>query len=287
MKLKIAYSAMAYVVAASAAYAAVGSLISSFFVTDGVRRPYAYGVNRDPSFVFVVMDGDGADFIYRYNPSGSFVSSVRLEGTACPRGADPCHFGGTYMCVVDSSLKKLFVVNAYTGASITSFSVSAAGGPPQSVVWDGTYYYVASQAPGAFSRYTSSGASAGTWAASGWPAAMHAIGGAAFAHVARGVAGNYLVASSYARGEPSCLIDMEGGALLATWTMPALPNGLSYGAAYGDSSQPPTYGAAYWVNWSDGSEPYPRWYAFEVDIGARGGQPVVPASLGKVKAIYR
>ncbi len=281
MRSKIAISAVAYVVAAAAAYAAVGSIISSFCV---VREtpPLLDCVYRDGSYVYVILgySRERYNVLCRYTASGSLLRSVRIQGFYGFSDADRCHLGGPYFAVI--SVGRLCFMNKNTGSVARYFSVRGMSGTgPFSVAWDGRYYYIASAASrGEFTRYTASGAFAGNWVAAGWPGNMSETGGTAFAHRVKGEGGNYLVATNWADNQPSCVINVDNGSLVATWN---LPPRYYTGAVYGDSSKPATYGAALWV-----SRLYfgSRWVC-EVDLGARGGQPVVPASVGKIKAIYR
>ena len=74
---------------------------------------------------------------------------------------------------------------------------------------------------------------------------------------------------------------MWNGKVGTTWRNPAV----KYTAAcYGDSSKPGAYGGALWLGAERADESL---WVYEVDIGARGGAPVLPTSVGKVKAIYR
>ena len=257
----------------------LGSVISSFKMS-GLVKPYALGIYRDRGYVYGVMYSRETDHLYRFTPGGTRVSSYALNGTSTPRGADHAHLGLGYLALVDAVNRKLYVFRTTGGSAVTSFSV--AGAPyPFNCFWDGTYYYANGPANrGTFYRHDRSGASAGTWTCSGWPDAMTYCGGAAFARRGNDAASPYLVAASWSAGEPMCMTTFPGGLLVATWTPPAHnANGL----VYGDSSNKAAYGAAVWAGWyaADGV------YAVEFDVGARGAAAAVPASLGRVKALYR
>ena len=101
--------------------------------------------------------------------------------------------------------------------------------------------------------------------------------GTAYARRGNYGAGPYFVAGSGFR-DRYCMTTFPGGSLVATWT---LPSPYITHMSYGDSSNPGVYGAAIWATtWS----PYD---VVEIDIDARNASSVVPASIGKVKAIYR
>lgn len=272
--------------AAGVSYAAVGSVISTFRLSSYTPY-YATGVYRDAAYVYGVMHWDpGPDYLHKFTVAGSFVDSVLLQGTKRPYGADHCHLGGGYVCIIDPGLggihsATLMIVRKATGERVTSFTV-VSGWWPRTVMWDGRHYYAASvDAQGEFALYTSAGSRVGTWKARGWPGTMTCTGALAYANVANYKSGRYLVASSEMKGEPSCIIDMADGSLVATFGTPFIG---TWGGVVGDSSQPRTYGGAYWIckNVYGGDR-----YCVEIDIDARGAASVVPASVGKVKAIYR
>lgn len=257
----------------------IGSVISSFRMT-GVAKPYALGIYRDASYVHGVIYGADKDYLYRYTAAGARVSSYVINGTSTPRDACHAHLGAGYLALVDARKRYLFVFTTAGGTAITSFPV--AGSPfPLNCFWDGTYYYANGPGDrGEFERYEKTGASAGKWSCAGWPDGMTYCGGAAYAPRANNAAGPYFVACSWLAGEPMCLTTFPAGSLVHTWTPPA-ENG--NGLVYGKSSQPGAYGNALWAAWFTGSS----LDAFEFDVGARGAPAVAPASVGKVKALYR
>lgn len=257
----------------------VGSVISSFKMT-GLAKPYALGIYRDASYVHGVIYGGDKNYLYRFTAAGVRLSSYVLNGTSTPRDADHAHLGAGYLAVVDARKRYLFVFGTAGGAAVTSFPV--AGSPfPLNCFWDGTYYCVNGPSDrGEFNRYAATGASGGTWSCAGWPDGMTYCGGAAYAARGNGGAGPYFVACSWLAREPMCMATFPAGSLVQTWTPPA-ENG--NGLVYGKSSQPGAYGNALWAAWFTGSS----LDAFEFDIGARGGPAVGPASLGKIRALYR
>ena len=260
-----------------------GSVISSFRLS-GYSAPYANGIYVGDSYVTsIYCNATGRDYFYRYRFNGTLVGSYGLNGTSSPQGGDSAHLGGGYVSLVDPSTSRLLVFRANGGTPVTSFAVSGPGsGNLQDVMWTGSYYEVTDHlGNGRFNRYTSTGSFAGMVAYNGWPAAMTSIGAAAFSDVANGRSGSYLVASSRANGQPSCIINIGGsGSLVATFGMPPY---FASGGCCGRSSKLQKYGTAYWTTWivADGI------WCYEVDIGGKGATGVVPSSLGKVKSIYR
>lgn len=266
---------------AASAYADVGSVISSFLWN---ATPAPGGICRDASYVYaVIRDVSGPEYLRRYNTAGSLLGSVPLAMTY-PREGDHSHLGAAYLCTIDDDTDRLHMVDKTSGATASSFAVAGPGGKsPREVTWDGTYYYIGggAQDPGHYNLYTPAGSLARSWRPAGWPSGLTVPNALAYASFAVNREGHYLLASSAMYSQPNVIIDIPSGSLVASWIMPVY-NGAA-GAVCGASSKPGTYRAAYWVNWNSRN----TWYAFEFDIGAAVNPAVVPASVGKVKAIYR
>jgi hypothetical protein len=259
----------------------VGSVISSF---PWNATPAPGGIYRDDAYVYaVVRDVSGPEHLRRYTTAGSLLGSVPLAMTY-PREGDHSHLGASYFCVIDDDTDRLHMVNKTSGATASSFAVTGPGEKsPREVTWDGVYYYVGGgvQDPGHYNLYTAAGSLARSWRPAGWPSGLTVPNALAYSSVAVGREGCYLVASSAMYSQPNVVIDIVGGSLVASWVMPVY-NGAA-GAVCGVSSRPGTYRAAYWVNWNSRN----TWYAFEFDIGAAVNPALLPASVGKIRAIYR
>ena len=256
-----------------------GAVISSFRMT-GVAKPYALGIYRDASYVYGLIHGSSQNYLYRFTAAGTRVSSYVLNGTSTPRDACRAHVGAGYLAFVDATKRHLLVFPVTGGSAVTSFPVAGASFP-LNCFWDGTYYYVNGPSDlGKFNRYEETGAAAGTWSCAGWPDGMTYCGGAAYADYGNNAPGPYFVATSWLGGEPMCMTTFPGGSLVRTWT-PPLEN--ANGLAYGKSSRPATYGDAVWAAWFTGSS----LYAFEFDVAARTKPAVEPASIGRIKSLYR
>jgi hypothetical protein len=272
------------------ASAAVGSIINSFpiaYFTPGANEPY--GIARDPSYIYVGFWSRSApDYLRSYTAAGAPVGSVTLSGIEECRFMGPCHLGAGYLFVLDdrNTGDVLAFIRKDTGSLISSFPVlgGGAGVLSPTVAWDGMYYYAAgSFSQGEFNLYDTAGSLVRTWKAAGWPSHITGIGTLAFAHCAGGASGRYLVACPYWGYERSCIVDINTGSLVATWRLPYTYGDVAVGLAYGDAS-PPSYGATCWVNWSVMGI---GWWALQIDVDARGATTVLPASVGKIKAIYR
>jgi hypothetical protein len=75
---------------------------------------------------------------------------------------------------------------------------------------------------------------------------------------------------------------MGTGSLVGSWPIPF--SGFHLAGVCGDA-YPSSYGASLWeITQNDGNNSY---WVYQTDIDARGATNVLPASLGKVKAIYR
>ena len=123
------------------------------------------------------------------------------------------------------------------------------------------------------------GAAAGTWTATGWPGTMTSCGGAGFAKAAMSQTGRYLVCDSFGAGQPGCIIDMSTGSLVRTFpTWSSNGQGLTVGPGV-----PTSYGETAWICWYNFSGVYKM--ALQVDLEAVTA--VAPASIGKIKAVYR
>ena len=236
--------------AAAPAQATIGSVISSFYIPDTARN----GIYRESNYVYTVQK-DGAYYYLRsYSTTGSYLSRIIIDHAdeSALYSGSRTHLGAGYvaLCDRDDNLLKIFSITG-GGLPVASFSVMRA---PTNCFWTGEYYYVNPRE------------------------VMPYCGGATYAQHGNESEGPYFVASPETSGRPCCITTFPGGSLVRTWT---IPSGRVSHLAYGDSSQPSTYGAAIWAILNN------PWMVIEFDIDARGASSVVPASVGKVKAIYR
>lgn len=267
---------------AGQAAATVGSIVGSFSLPYQLPSVTPWAIYRDPDWVYAAYYlFPGYNELRRYTATGSFVSSVRLPSTQAFTDACHCHLGLSYFGLVNSSEKRLYFLNKTTGVATASFPAEGpAGYHPDTVLWDGDKYYVSDgYRANAFNMYTPAGSLIGSWEAVGWPSTMYTNAASAFSRSALQRRGRFLIASTATVGQPSCIIDMDTGSLLATWYMG--DHSRAYGSVVGDA-YPASFGAAYWVIWANGGI-----WALQVDIEGRGAANVLPASVGKIKAIYR
>lgn len=217
--------------------------------------------------------------IQRFTPGGSLVGEGYAYGECYYMDAGRCHLGDGYFSVPDGPTIEILTT---AGAYVEYIWAPGPGGQGINAGdWDGQYYYVTSEGSrGEFRRYRPNWEYAGPWTIGGWPASMTDTAAVAYGRRARGKSGDYLMAVS--TDGASGVFNINNGSCLGTWQMP--PAWEYRSAAYGDSSRPGQFGAALWVLGYVRNDGY---RVYEIDVGARGGQPVEPTSMGKIKAIYR
>ncbi|UCH77327.1 MAG: hypothetical protein JSU81_06185 [Candidatus Coatesbacteria bacterium] len=251
---------------AAAAWADVGSVISSFRLT-GIGTPRAQGIFRDWDYLYAVVYTDGADYLRTYTPAGSLVRSVVLEGAAAASDADYSLLGNGYIDVFDSSSKMLLtytkegeLVNSKPLPSDTTAFAYHPGG---------IRYYLA-RGEHVF-RYTLNDVLVNQFYVGG------VLGGLASSPAYDGKGGGYVVAGRSGAGGYT-YVYRGTGSLVDSFVVPGVG---TYGSTVA-RGYPRSYHRSYWcVQQISGG----RW-AFQVDIN--GTAPaVLPASLGKVRALYR
>jgi hypothetical protein len=257
------------------ARATIGSVISSF----PIERDSMYGIYREGLYVYTSQrDNTIGNYLRKYTLNGVYLGRVRLlSGNAYPLySGSRTHLGTGYVGLCDRNLGYFMIFSVSNGgAPVASFPVVSAC---YNAFCDGEYYYINPREDrGVFRRYTRNGAGAGTWTCSGWSPNPY-CGGAEFARRGNRGEGPYFVGSSDTAGRPCGMTTFPGGSLVSTWVFADVQ---VQHLAYGDSSQPGTYGAAIWAI-THGPD-----MVVEFDIDARNASTVMPASVGKIKAIYR
>ncbi len=266
---------------ATCAYAEVGSVISSFYIGKTVEpTSYFAAIYRDPAYVYSFWNYIDTAYLRTYTPSGSQVNNVYLASSTYPGDMTGCHLGAPYFAFSGTESDKIYFARTDNASVLQSFPAKGPGGrDPYDIMWDGRYYHVHS-ATGVYNLYTPAGALAGQWTVAGWPAGMRA-GGSAFSKSFNNAGGRYLFVVS-SRDDLHYVFNMGSGSLLASWGMVTeYSRGQNYGDAY-----PASYGGALWYHGYLTQPPHEHW-AYQIDVNARGAASVVPASIGKIKAIYR
>ena len=261
-RTKLLLAAGAILAAATAASAALGSVISTFSLS-GTAQPYALGIYRDAKYVYGVLYSSGATYLRSYTTSGVPVGSITLGGAA--RGPGHSQLGAGYMGAVDNS--RVVHYDISTGSRIASFSV-ASGARAYDYIPGGPYVYVATDRT--VYCYTTAGSLVRVFPVSSY------VGGLAATEYLNNRAGEYVVVGPWSSGMPA-YVYTGGGSLLRSFVVVGTTNGCVAGAG-----APRTYGTTYWCNQYIGS----GLYAYQIDLGNTNAA-LAPASVGEIKALYR
>jgi hypothetical protein len=251
---------------AAASWAGPGSVISSF----SVYGDFPTGVYRDGDYVYM-FDSGPFHAAAKYTPAGNLVEWIPFS----TRGRvleDPDHsyLGSSYISVAVES-------------GVVTYS--KAGGAP--VRWDhlelietlgyahrpgSPYYFIAVWPEEDDIRICRFG-TAGSFISS-----FGAYYGYKMAATERfaGVSGDYLICF----GGRTCAVREGDGSLVATFDQEAAP--LLYGGTAGPG-YPASYGTTLWVI----RAPAMNDMVYQIDLGNGTGSAVTPASLGRVKALFR
>lgn len=252
-------------VAASAAQAGVGSVISSFRMTR-TGATAAKGIYRGDTFVYAVVDTTGDNYLRLYTTSGSLAGSVVLAGADSPRDADHSLLGSGYVDVFDYG-KKMLLTYKFDGTLVNSKAV-----PSDTTAFafiPGTQRYFLARDQLIF-RYTLNDVLVNKFYVGG------DLCGLAASNRYDAKAGQYVVVGRAGTGGYS-YVYTGAGSLVDSFIVPGAG---TYGSvvALGAFDSANTY----WCVQTIGAY---RW-AYQVDVGATS-PAVLPASVGKVKALYR
>jgi len=272
MKRMIATAAIA-AAAGTAAWAAPGDVISHFSLSGNIY-PVGAATYRDASYAYGVYDAGPGGELWRYTPTGGFLSSFALPGATRPVDADYCHLGTGYMIVLDGGTR-LAAYHVATGSLLGSFPLPAAG---DGVAYGATSGYYYGSADNYIYRIDTTGSLVGSF--SGGPDAGTLAATGRFA----GLAGEYVIVNPKAQGVHPTRVYTGAGSFVGSFTFsgPYPTMDLRYGAVAGPG-EPSTFGTTLWLVlrtdfiWRS---------AYQIDLG-NAGEAVVPASLGAVKALFR
>lgn len=255
-------------VAAQVAYGEVGSVISSFRVNVIYPPEMTAGVYRDASYVYIVVYDYGENFyLYSYNPDGTRASTVDLG--LLPFGpADPPYasdhsvlgagyvsfpFGGGYLLTYSTSTGSL-VESIQREPKFRDYAFIP-GGRCIYVGLDGVLYRMtrAWSVVNSFPYFDSLGAATEDF---------------------NGGHGQYILTESF--GTTVCVYT-GAGSLVSTFPVMHSGKDPCCGPGY-----PPSYGVTYWRFIKSGES---DGWCYQIDLG--GATAIAPASLGKVKALFR
>jgi len=258
--------AVAALAAALTSQAAAATVVSSFRMT-GAGTPEATGIYRDWTYVYGILYSAGADYLVTYTPAGSVVRSATLPRSDAPRDADHSTLGGGYVDVFDFGKKML--VTYKKNAEFVSEKPLPSDTTAYAYIPGSSKYFIARDEM--VFRYTTNDVLVNKFYAGGY------IGGLAAAPVYDGKNGEYVIIGRSGAGGYS-YVYTGGGSLVDSFVVPGSG---TYASVVG-RAEPKESQRAYWCIQRIGTG---RW-AYQVDVG--GTAPAVaPASMGKVKAIYR
>jgi hypothetical protein len=263
----VALGAVTGLTLASTAYAYLPTIISSFRMS-GTAPPYARGVYVYGYWYGIFYAGEGYNYLYKFDRAGSLLSTVRLpravrlgDAEHAPPGFPLSdHFG-----VVDEGANDVKVYNL-TGSFVGTWrAVSTDTVGYARWGYYGKHYAYLGRRDGRVFVYGDTGSLVNSYTT----AVELADLAADESYASR--PGDYLVVGPRRTGDPVRVYFGPTGSLLGTFSLPGWYN-------VGASSRPKAY---YYCLRRTASEIW----AYEVDIGAY--MPVEPASLGKVKALYK
>jgi hypothetical protein len=271
-------------VAAPSVFADVGSVISSFCMT-GDSDPYAVAVYRDADFVYGVLQygptGEHEFKLFTYAANGSVLRSKALDCTLewvntrldWLQDADHSVSGDGYFGVIGAG-KYLppfgLDFNITTGSIAGSFPTSPSA-RAYAHIPGGTYFYVGQSYPSYIFRFTTSGSVVSSFNP------RDVCDHLAATDRYNGLSGAYLI--TYGGGSGLYHhIYTDGGSLVGSFWLG--PFSMTFAGVCGPG-YPSSYGTTYWcIGWGSGGS-----WCYQIDLA--NGVNVAPASVGKVKALFR
>jgi hypothetical protein len=276
--------AAAWAAAAPFSFAGVGSVISSFYMS-GSSGPQAVAVYRDADFVYgIIQSGPSGEYEYdlsTYAPTGSALSSIPLSCSpewAIYRiewleDADHSVRGDGYFGVI--GVGKYFPAfgleyNIRTGSIVGSFPTSSLA-TAYAHIPGGRYFYVGQTYPSYIFRFTTSGSLVSSFKP------RDVCDHLAATDYYDGQYGAYLI--SYGGGSGLYHhVYTDAGALVGSFWRG--PFGMTFAGVCGPG-YPSYYGITYWcIGWGNGG-----FWCYQIDLANRIA--VAPASVGRIKALYR
>ncbi len=253
-------------VAAGLAQASVGSLISSFKLS-GSGPPLATGIYRDWTYVYGILQATGTNYLRSYTANGSVVGSRTLARANQPRDADHSALGGGYFDTFDLGTKMLLT---YTnGGDFVKARPLPSDTTAYAYIPGSKTYFIAREEM--IFRYTLDDVLVNKFYVGG------TIGGLAATPACEGHNGQYVIVGREGAGGYT-YVYTGGGSLVDSFVVPGSG---THGSVVG-RADPTKFARAYWCNQNIAGE---RW-AYQVDVGGTG-IGVAPASIGKIKTLYR
>jgi hypothetical protein len=268
------YGAALILVAAVPAFGSLGSVISSFWVADNWYS-YAYGVARDDTYVYWVTSERSPAYRLNYRYPGGGGGRMVFIG-AFPAGhgdADKSVLGSGYFADIYS----VGAVQTITDFDITTGSAVGSWAPLSSM--EGYAYnparrirYVGSN--GYVHRYDTRGS-----LLSSFPTPAGILGLGATEEFA-GARGEYIIVTKSHYWYAFTGQGVEVARVRFPWE-----NG-GIGESACGPGYPSEYGTTLWCIFSTLSTP-PFWKVYVCQVSLHNATAVVPASVGKVRALFR
>lgn len=264
-KAGVAWAAVVTLIFAAAAFAGYPSIVSSFPLT-GATPPDPRGIHHTGNNIHVIsVDKTGENYLYRFTWDGSFISSVILPEAHVLADADhlpepyPIHYFGA-VDIISNDVKIYNTDGSFVGTFLQAPTNTVAFGVGGHVF---DYVYFATR-EGVVFRYTSEGSLMSSFATGIEPGDVTGSG------CYGGAWGDYVQITP--RGLPGPILSYyaRSGVLVDAFQLPGLRNSgsLCFKTVY-YCIRVETEGT--WV--------------YKVDLGR--GMAVEPASLGKVKALFK
>ena len=258
--------AVAALAAALASQAVAATVVSSFEMKD-VGTAKATGIYRDWTYIYGIFSSGGQDYLRTYTPAGSVVRSVTLPRANSPRDADHSTLGSGYVDVFDYG-RKMLVTYKKNGEFVKEKPLPS-DTTAYAYIQGSSRFFIARDEM--VFRYTTNDVLVNKFYVGGY------VGGLAATPVYDGKNGEYVIIGRSAAGGYS-YVYTGGGSLVDSFIVPGAG---TYASIVG-RAEPKALQRSYWCVQRVGSA---RW-AFQVEIEATA-PAVAPASLGKVKALYR
>ncbi len=264
-RASVALAAAVALIFVAAAHAYYPSIISSFRLT-GATPPGPCGIHSGRNSVFVISyTAPGENYLYEFSLQGSFVSSVRLPGANAIAETDwpPFPYPRDYFSALDAGARDVKIFRT-TGSLVGTFMAAPADTVAIGVGGrDAAYVYLATRG-GLIRRYSSQGSFLSSFNTGVTVGDLAASGGYYQSW------GNFVQVAP--RGQPGPIYSYRStGSLEGSFALPGTGN---LGAEV-------IYTSFYWclrrVN--------TRLWAYQVFLG--GGMPVEPASLGRIRALFK
>jgi hypothetical protein len=265
-RLRGILSVTAALAVALAAPAAAATILGSFQMKD-IGTAKATGIYRNWTYVYGILDSSGPSYLTTYTPGGSLVRSATLTKASAPRDADHSTLGSGYVDVFDFDKKMLLTyrVNAsYVKSKPVPSDTTAYAYVP------GSRRYFLARGELVF-RYTTDDVLVNKFYVGGY------IGGLAATPVYDGKNGEYVIVGRSGVGGYT-YVYTGAGSLVDSFIVP----GSGTRASIIGRAEPKRLQRSYWCVQQVGAG---RW-AYQVDVEATA-PAVLPASLGKVRAIFR